>query len=264
MKITDPGKWPTAPMGHSASLRPGAWCLAIGHPLGYRPGRPPVVRVGRIVEMSNDLIRTDCPLVGGDSGGPLLDLEGNVIGINSRIANPADVNLHVPVDIFRDNWDRLLKTESWTHAPPNRPSRSGPDVKKAFHNVIQPANQCVVRVKRDGQDAVLGTIVGPDGWILTKASEIVNDNGDPKGRITCRLRDGRELEARVVGVINPPFTPPLDLAMLKIDAVHLPVIPWKVGQTAVGDWLASAGMDDDLLALGVVSVPAAPSRRWAA
>ncbi len=255
MKITDPGKWPTAPMGHSASLRPGAWCLAIGHPLGYRPGRPPVVRVGRIVEMSNDLIRTDCPLVGGDSGGPLLDLEGNVIGINSRIANPADVNLHVPVDIFRDNWDRLLKTESWSAAPPNRPSRSGPDVKKAFHDVIQPANQCVVRVKRDGQDAVLGTIVGPDGWILTKASEIVNDNGDPKGRITCRLRDGRELEARVVGVINPPFTPPLDLAMLKIDAVHLPVIPWKVGQTAVGDWLASAGMDDDLLALGVVSVP---------
>ena len=55
--------------------------------------------------------------------------------------------------------------------------------------------------------------MGPDGWVLTKASEL-------KGRITCRLRDGRELEARNVGVHGH-----LDLAMLKINAVNLPVIP---------------------------------------
>ena len=48
-------------------------------------------------------------------------------------------------------------------------------------------------MKCDGTDAWLGTIVGPDGWVLTKASEL-------KGRITCRLRDGRELDARNVGV----------------------------------------------------------------
>ena len=49
MKITQPGKWPFVPLGDSASLKPGMWCLAIGHPLGYHPGRPPVVRVGRIL-----------------------------------------------------------------------------------------------------------------------------------------------------------------------------------------------------------------------
>jgi len=240
MKITDPGKWPFAVMGNSASLKPGTWCLAIGHPLGYHPGRPPVVRVGRILQTSESMIQTDCPLVGGDSGGPLLDLEGKVIGINSRIAGPTDVNLHVPVDVFREMWDQMLKGES---VQPTLPGRNGPDVKTPFRQVVQAANQCVVRIKCDAQDAALGTIVGPDGWILTKASEL-------RGKVTCRLRDGRELEARIVGL-----HPHLDLAMLKIDALNLPIIPWNPLQPTVGQWLATAGMDDDPLALGIVSVP---------
>ena len=43
--------------------------------------------------------------------------------------------------------------------------------------------------------------------------------------------------------------------MLKIDAVNLPIIPWNPLQPTVGQWLATAGMDDDPLALGIVSVP---------
>ncbi|MEN6450022.1 MAG: trypsin-like peptidase domain-containing protein [Thermoguttaceae bacterium] len=255
MRITDSGKWPAVPLGHSAALKVGAWCVDFGHPLGYRPGRPPVVRIGRILEKSDTVIQTDCPLVGGDSGGPLVDLDGNVIGINSKIAASTDVNLHVPVDVFRKNWDRLLKTEAWGTTRPARPGRNAPEVRRAFREVVQQASQCVVRLKRDGKDAVLGTIVGPDGWILTKASEILTDSGELKGKITCRLRDGREFDVRVIGVLNPPFSPPLDLAMLKIDARQLPMIPWKVSQPGVGEWLASAGIDDDPVAIGVVSVP---------
>jgi serine protease Do len=240
MKITDPGKWPFVEKGQSAALKPGTWCVAIGHPLGYQPGRPPVVRLGRVLHAGDGVIQTDCPLVGGDSGGPLLSLEGKVIGINSRIGGPTDVNLHVPVDIFNANWDRLLKGEAW-HAV--LPGREGPDVKTPFRQVVAAASQCAVRVKCDGQDAALGTIVGPDGWVLTKASEL-------KGKIVCRLRDGRELEARIVGI-----QPPCDLAMLKIDAVSLPIIDWSNQQPAVGQWVASAGIGDDPLALGIVSVP---------
>jgi serine protease Do len=249
MKITDPGKWPVAAMGDSDSLKPGMWCLAIGHPLGYRPGRPPVVRVGRILQKSESVIQTDCPLVGGDSGGPLLDLEGKVIGINSRIAGPTDVNLHVPVNVFRTMWDQMLKSESVTPAPAGR---NGPDVKTPFREVVQSANQCVVRIKCNAKEVALGTIIGPDGWILTKASEIVTIGIEikPKGKITCRLRDGREMEPRIIGI-----NPHLDLVMLKIDAVDLPIIPWNPLQPTVGQWLASAGIDDDPMGIGIVSIP---------
>ena len=242
MKITDAGKWPFVALGHSRDVKQGMWCLALGHPLGYRPGRPPVVRVGRVLRTGEGMVQTDCPLVSGDSGGPLLDLAGNVIGINSRIGQSTEYNLHVAVDVFREEWDRMLKGES---LPPDAPSRNSPRVRGAFRQVVHVANQCVVRVKCDGKDAALGTIVGPDGWVLTKASEL-----KLKGRITCRLRDGRELEAHGARVYGR-----LDLAMLKIDAVDLPAIPWSQAQPAVGRWLVSAGMDDDPVALGIVSVP---------
>ena len=45
-----------------------------------------LVRIGRVLRAKDSVIQTDCPLVGGDSGGPLFDLEGRVIGINSAAA----------------------------------------------------------------------------------------------------------------------------------------------------------------------------------
>jgi serine protease Do len=113
VKITDKGKWPFVPMGKSADLKRGQWCLAIGHPGGYQAKRTPVVRLGRILEVSDSVLRTTCTLVGGDSGGPLFDLQGNVIGIHSRIGNLITANLHVPVDTYRDTWERLAKGDSW-------------------------------------------------------------------------------------------------------------------------------------------------------
>ncbi len=117
IKITDKGPWPYAPMGHSALLRKGDWCIATGHPGGYREGRSPVVRLGRVMHNQSDLIRTDCTLVGGDSGGPLFDLKGRVIGIHSCIGNAITANLHVPVDTYRETWDRLVKGEVWGKRP---------------------------------------------------------------------------------------------------------------------------------------------------
>jgi serine protease Do len=52
-------------------------------------------------------------LVGGDSGGPLFDLNGKVIGIHSRIGMSIATNIHVPVNTYRETWDRLAKGEIW-------------------------------------------------------------------------------------------------------------------------------------------------------
>ena len=129
MKITDPGTRPFVALGHSRDVKRGMWCLALGHPLGYRPGRPPVVRVGRVLAVEQGMVQTDCPLVSGDSGGPLVDLSGNVIGINSRIGPPTEYNLHVAVDVFREDWDQMLKGES---VPARAPGRNSPDVRGAL------------------------------------------------------------------------------------------------------------------------------------
>ncbi len=240
MKITDKGEWPFVEMGKSADLKQGAWAVVAGHPLGYQPGRPPVIRLGRILRAQETVIQTDCPLVAGDSGGPLFDLDAKVIGINSRIGGSTSMNFHVAVDVFHEHWDRLVKSESWQA---DLPAKDSNPVKVAFRQVVAEPSKCVVRVKCNGKDVSLGTIVGPDGWILTKASEL-------KGPAVCRLRDGRELQARMVG-IDPRF----DLAMLKGEAAGLPIIQWNVNKASVGQWVATAGFADDPLALGIIGVP---------
>lgn len=113
IKITDEGDYPFCEMAQSADVKKGHWCLAIGHPGGVQAGRSPVVRLGRILEASKSFVRTDCTLVGGDSGGPLFDMTGKVIGIHSRIGGPITANIHVPVDTYRETWDRLAKGEEW-------------------------------------------------------------------------------------------------------------------------------------------------------
>lgn len=113
IKITDKGDWPFVEMGKSADLKRGQWVLSTGHPGGFRPGRSPVVRLGRVLATSARNIRTDCTLVGGDSGGPLFDMDGKVVAIHSSIGGSITINNHVPVDTYRDTWDRLVKGEVW-------------------------------------------------------------------------------------------------------------------------------------------------------
>ena len=46
IQIIDKGKWNFVEMGDSTKLKRGQWCLAVGHPGGFKPGRSPVVRLG--------------------------------------------------------------------------------------------------------------------------------------------------------------------------------------------------------------------------
>jgi serine protease Do len=113
MKITTEGEWPFADMGDCKDLKTGQWCMVCAHPGGFKPGRTPPVRLGRILNISDRTLVTDCTLVGGDSGGPLFDMHGRVIGINSRIGEPLTANMHVPVNPFRDEWDKIASGEAW-------------------------------------------------------------------------------------------------------------------------------------------------------
>lgn len=83
--------------------------------------RPSVIRVGRILRIVDSTIVTDCSLIGGDSGGPLFDLQGKLIGIHSRIGVDVDDNMHVPMRVFMDSWDRLANNEAWGTLPGFKP-----------------------------------------------------------------------------------------------------------------------------------------------
>src|SRR3954467_4934353 len=61
--------------------------------------------------------------------------------------------------------------------------RDGRDVKSAFRSVVASGNQSTVRVRSGGKDIALGTVVGADGWIVTKYSEL-------REPLTCLLGGG--------------------------------------------------------------------------
>src|SRR5262245_7407837 len=113
IQITETGQYPHVEMGDSKSLQKGQWVVSLGHPGGFVPGRSPVLRLGRVINSTDSLIQTDCTLVGGDSGGPLFDLDGKVIGIHSRIGPAIASNIHVPVDTYTTNWDDLVAGKEW-------------------------------------------------------------------------------------------------------------------------------------------------------
>ena len=117
IKISDPGEWPFVELADAKDAKVGDWCLATGHPGGFQAGRPPVLRLGRIVLTRKNVVQTGCTLVGGDSGGPLFNMDGKVIGIHSRIGAPTSWNFHVPVAAYSDDWDRLLASEDWGGRP---------------------------------------------------------------------------------------------------------------------------------------------------
>jgi hypothetical protein len=49
-------QWPHADMGSASELRPGSWCLALGHPGGYQLDRQPAARFGRVLSVTNSVI----------------------------------------------------------------------------------------------------------------------------------------------------------------------------------------------------------------
>lgn len=111
LKVESPRPLVALPLGDSDRVRPGAWVLAIGNPLGLNcvvtkgivsgKGRAlgdlPAGRAG-----FTDFIQTDAAIDMGNSGGPLLNLRGEVIGINTAINSRArGIGFAVPVNLAK-------------------------------------------------------------------------------------------------------------------------------------------------------------------
>jgi len=103
LKIPATENLPVAVLGNSDSLRPGQWVCAIGNPLGYVHS----VTVGVISFLGRKLfdpsldayIQTDAAISLGNSGGPLIDAQGHVVGITTAIsAQAANIGFAIPIN----------------------------------------------------------------------------------------------------------------------------------------------------------------------
>lgn len=106
IKVSGSGPFPNAPLGDSAKLRVGEWVCAIGNPLAYEH----TVTVGVVSFIGRKLfdpsldnyIQTDAAISFGNSGGPLINSRGQVIGINSAVSRQAsNIGFAVPINQAR-------------------------------------------------------------------------------------------------------------------------------------------------------------------
>ena len=114
---------PTIEPGESKRLKPGHWVLALGHPWGVRGAATAGIVIGVGSEwpegpsQGRDWIAVSMPLRPGNSGGPLVDVRGRLLGINTLITGP-EVGMAVPVHVVK----RFLREAlgSGHSAPPTR------------------------------------------------------------------------------------------------------------------------------------------------
>ena len=109
---------PTVRLGDPSKLRPGEWVVAIGSPFGFENS----VTAGIVSATSRAMpggnytpfIQTDVAVNPGNSGGPLFNLDGEVVGINSQIYSRTGgymgVSFAIPIDVASLVKDQLIKT----------------------------------------------------------------------------------------------------------------------------------------------------------
>lgn len=125
IQITDEGYFPHMEIDRNDTTRLGDWVFALGHSGGFDQARGSVVRLGRLVRVANQTFQSDCILIGGDSGGPLFDLTGKLVGIHSRVGNQLQVNMHVPMSVFVDHWHDMQDSQFIGEGPYAKQAEKG-------------------------------------------------------------------------------------------------------------------------------------------
>jgi serine protease Do len=110
VKFQSKEKFEVAKIGKSSELQIGDWAIAVGNPYGFNGTVTigVVSALGRSTMLGNkadatDFIQTDAAVNPGNSGGPLINIKGEVIGINSWIASPIAANSGLSFSIPIDN-----------------------------------------------------------------------------------------------------------------------------------------------------------------
>lgn len=120
LKIPNVDDMPVVELGDSTTVKIGQRAIAIGNSLGQyqntvtsgiisATGRPIAASDGRSVESLNDLLQTDAAINPGNSGGPLLNAAGQVIGVNTAVAQNAEgIGFAIPINAVKGILKQVL------------------------------------------------------------------------------------------------------------------------------------------------------------
>lgn len=175
---------PIAPMGHSGHIVPGQWAIAIGNPLGLDN----TITVGIISATGRSssqvgipkkrvrFIQTDAAINPGNSGGPLLNAQGEVIGVNTAIrANAQGLGFAIPIETAVRIANQLFEKGKADHPFLGvQMVELTPKIKKEMSEQLdvklsEDRGVLVVRVVEDSPAAKAGIIKGD---ILQKVSNV--------------------------------------------------------------------------------------------
>lgn len=185
---------PVAPLGNSSAVEVGNWAIAVGNPLGLDN----TVTLGIVSTLNRassqvgitdkkiDFIQTDAAINPGNSGGPLINANGQVIGINTAIRADAEgIGFAIPIDTVKEIQDKLARGESIPHPFIGiRMSTLTPDIAKDFNSdpnspiLIPEINGVLVAGVLPDSPAALGglrsgdVIVKIDNTTITTADQV--------------------------------------------------------------------------------------------
>ena len=209
--------FPSVPLGDSTNLHPGQTVLAFGNPLGFRftVTRGIVSALNRPNPYAQDrrspgeFIQTDAAINQGNSGGPLVNAHGEVVGINTFLISQnggfSGMGFAIPTQIVRPTVDSLIKYGKISHGYMGVGiSDVTPDEAKFFH--VNNANGAVVtQVEPNSPASKAGLKVGDiiteiNGKAVSDAGALQVEVGQeqPGSKLQLKaLRDGKSVDATV-------------------------------------------------------------------
>ena len=188
---------PIVKLGDPARIKPGQWVLAIGSPFGFENSATAgiISATARSVPGENyvPFIQTDVPVNPGNSGGPLFNMSGEVIGINSQIFSRTGgfmgVSFAIPIDVARNVEEQLIKTG---HVVRGRIGVTIQDVNAQLaesFGLDRPRGALVSSVEKDGPAAHAG--VAPGDVILAVDGRPIERYGELSSQVAA-MRPGAE------------------------------------------------------------------------
>ena len=185
VRLVGAGPWPVAPLGNSDALQVGDWAISVGNPFGLDN----TVTLGIISSLNRnasklgitdkrlDLIQTDAAINPGNSGGPLLNADGEVVGINTLVRSGpgAGLGFAIPINRARGIVNQLVATGRATHTMIG----VGLDEVRAGSGSGVSQGAVVVSVQPNGPAARGGlrtgdVIVAAQGAVVKDPSQVIN------------------------------------------------------------------------------------------